>query len=416
MNNDKKILAIAYACSPYQGSEQGVGWGWVQMIARNHEVYVITASRYRHDIERYHKEEGSNHNISFHYVDHKWSPVIDRFYPPYYLATYNKWLKDAYKLTLQLRGNHSFGLCHLITYVGFRHPGEFYKLDIPFVWGPVGGLENTPWHLLPAMGFRGIFYYTLRNLVNSFDKKFLRAPKKAFDKASRSGAVIAATSSISLEIKKYYGIESSVICEVGIPERVVDKKNERADDEPLRISWSGEHLPGKALPLLFAALKRMSSEANWSLDILGDGPCRKRWVELAEDMGLNDRCKWHGKIQREDALSVMGDSHLFVITSLKDLTSSVLLEALSLGVPVICPDHCGFSDVVDESCGIKIPLGDMGQMSVAFLDAITVLAQDEKRRRALSCGALARARKYSWDNKSKQLEEIFQKVLARDLE
>ncbi len=46
----------------------------------------------------------------------------------------------------------------------------------------------------------------------------------------------------------------------------------------------------------------------------------------------------------------------FVITSLKDLTSTVLLEALAQGVPVICPDHCGFADVVTGECGLKIPM------------------------------------------------------------
>lgn len=416
MSNNKKILAIAYACSPYQGSEAGVGWGWVQMIGRNHEVIVITATRYRQDIERYCVENGPLQNVKFHYIRHEWSRTLDRLFPPYYLVTYNRWLKEAYKLACQLVADQSLKLCHLITYVGFRHPGEFYKLDCPFIWGPIGGLENTPWRLLPAMGTGGAFYYAMRNINNSLDKRFLNGPKAAMKKAAKHGAVIAATSSIQREIRRWYGVESSVICEIGTQEHVQAEINKRNNEEPLRICWSGEHLPGKALPLLFAALKRMSSETKWNLDILGDGHCGKRWTELAQDMGFNDRCTWHGKIPREDALNVMGDSHLFVITSLKDLTSSVLLEALSLGVPVICPAHCGFSDVVDESCGVKIPVGDADQMSKAFLDTITMLAQDEKQRRALSCGALVRAKKYSWDNKSTQLEEIYQQVLARDLE
>ena len=32
-----KILISAYACNPYKGSEEGVGWGWVTAIARRGE-------------------------------------------------------------------------------------------------------------------------------------------------------------------------------------------------------------------------------------------------------------------------------------------------------------------------------------------------------------------------------------------
>lgn len=47
-----KVLACAYACNPYRGSEEGVGWGWVNAIARNHDVWVLTAEYHKEDIER----------------------------------------------------------------------------------------------------------------------------------------------------------------------------------------------------------------------------------------------------------------------------------------------------------------------------------------------------------------------------
>ncbi len=52
----------------------------------------------------------------------------------------------------------------------------------------------------------------------------------------------------------------------------------------------------------------------------------------------------------------MRQGHLMLITSLRDLTSTVTIEALSMGLPIVCLDHCGFAEVVDESCGIKIPV------------------------------------------------------------
>ncbi|HZY73980.1 MAG TPA: glycosyltransferase, partial [Edaphobacter sp.] len=184
-------------------------------------------------------------------------------------------------------------------------------------------------------------------------------------------------------------------------------------DAPLVLSWSGAHLPGKALPLLLSALSTLSSGIDWRLEILGDGPCRHRWQMLAHHLGIQPRCRWHGWQTRSAALDLMRASHLFVITSLKDLTATVSLEALSLGVPVICLDHCGFADLVTPDCGIKIPLGSARQIARGLAAAITALWTSEPRRRRLSIGALARSKQYSWSAKLNQLDRIYIAAVAK---
>ncbi|MBM9532177.1 hypothetical protein JWG42_18650, partial [Desulfoprunum benzoelyticum] len=49
-----KVLISAYACSPYKGSEPGVGWGFVAELAKHHDLWVIVEEeKFRADIERY---------------------------------------------------------------------------------------------------------------------------------------------------------------------------------------------------------------------------------------------------------------------------------------------------------------------------------------------------------------------------
>src|ERR1039457_2238426 len=96
-----------------------------------------------------------------------------------------------------------YDLVHLITYVGWRFCGKFYRLDLPFVWGPIGGLMNTPWRLMPALGLKGALYYTGRNVVNSLQIALLPGPRRALRKAS--GAVIAATSEIQKALSTKIG-------------------------------------------------------------------------------------------------------------------------------------------------------------------------------------------------------------------
>jgi glycosyltransferase involved in cell wall biosynthesis len=253
-------------------------------------------------------------------------------------------------------------------------------------------------------------YYGARNVVNSMHRRFLRQPRKAFDAAGPG--VIAATSSIQREIRRWYGVESEVICEVGLPRQTTDAHSVRADDrEPLRIAWSGLHLPGKALHLLLRALSRLPESIDWRVDIYGDGPSRMGWQQLASRLGIELRCIWHGQVPRTEALEALKSAHLFVTTSLKDLTSTVILEALGNGVPVVCPDHCGFADVVNEHCGIKIPIGNVREFETGLSRAIVAIARDETTRRRLAEGALLRARDYSWEAKAEAIDRVYDRVL-----
>jgi glycosyltransferase involved in cell wall biosynthesis len=413
-----KVLISAFACDPFSGSEEGVGWGWVKNLARYNDIWVISADFHRPTIEKAIKDSPENfYQLKFHFVKpktwhysptKKWKIVETSILKPVMNNSYRLWQRDAFRLAKDLHDEFRFDIVHQLTYVGFRFPGYLWKLGRPFVWGPIGGLENTHWSFLPEFGIGGGLYYAGRNLINSFDKKYLPGPKKAFRKAR--GGLIAATSGIQKEIFKCYGVYSEVICETGPSGEIARNYSGRRPSEILKLSWSGEHLPGKALPLLLKALAKLPSGITWQLDILGDGYCTDRWQKLAAKYGVNNHCSWHGRITRTWAIRLVHQSHVFVITSMKDLTSTVLLEALSQGVPVICPDHCGFSNVVTETCGIKIPLTTPRQFVISLADAIALLAGNEEKRRELARGALRRIQDFLWEEKVRQVNTIYQRV------
>lgn len=414
-----RILACAYACNPIHGSEEGVGWGWVNAIAKYHEAWVLTAEYHRRDIEKAIECQPEKYKrLHFAYVKEKpwhyrptpiWIKIEGSIIKPIMNWAYRLWLRDAIILGKQLHFEVGFDLAHQITYLGFRFPGHLWRLDIPFVWGPIGGLENTPWTLLSAMGLQGAVYYGARNVVNSLHRRFLREPRRSFA-AAKSG-VIAATEGIRREIQRWYGVDAKVICEVGLPLAPVNQRPLDRNGEPLRIAWSGRLLPGKALNLLLQALSNIPTVIDWRLEVYGDGPCRVPWQRLAERKNLNDRVVWHGQVSRQKAVVGVQSAHLFVTTSLKDLTSTVILEALANGVPVVCPDHCGFADVVNERCGIKIPIPTAREFVKGLGQAIVAIASDEAKRHALGIGALLRAKDYSWEAKAEVIDCLYKRVL-----
>lgn len=409
-NKPLKILISAYACSPYRGSEPGIGWNFIREIAKHHQLTVITEElEFKNDIQEYLKINSINNNIDFHFIRRKHYDVLRKIWPPSYYWFYRIWHKKAYKLANKLDSVEDFDIIHQLNMSGFREPGYLWKMNKPFVWGPIGGLENSPWGFLPFLGFKGMIYYAGRNLMNSWQREFKKRPKGAAN--HKNSALIAATPGISEIIKKLWKKESTVICEVGQDINEVLTPAHRNNSEPIRIVWSGLHIPRKNLPLLLRSIKNISVE--YKLHILGSGNMTNNWKKIAKKMSIDEHCIWHGWLDRQKAIEIMKSGHIFCITSISDLTATVTLEALSLGLPIITLDHLGFKHVVTDKCGIKIPVTTPNEASIKISNAIEKLSLNEELRYQLAQGALKRSQDFSWDKKIKQLDIIYNSLVIK---
>ena len=402
-----KILVSCYACSPYKGSEPGMGWNFVKALAPLFELHIITESKFKPDIDRYfteHPEE--TRHFKFYFIRKERHTKLRKIYPPSYYWFYKKWQQGAYILALELHQKERFDIVHQLNMVGYREPGFLWKIqNVPFVWGPIGGFNITPWKMLPSMGLYGMLFYGCRNLINLWQMHTPGRVKKAMQRAD---AIIAATQDCKEAIKRLYNRNPCIISEVGLVKQGEVVKNKRESGEALRICWSGQHTPGKSLNLLIEAMAKVKN-IPVELHVIGKGSETHKWQMMAKTWGVN-HIVWHGWVERSDAIDIMKKAHVFIITSMCDLTSTVILEALSLGLPVITMDHCGFSNVINENCGMKIPVTCKSQIVDELAQSIIKLEQDEEYRCKLSEGAIVRASDFSWEEKSRILDVIYKQV------
>jgi len=412
MTTRLKILVSAYACSPYKGSEPGVGWGFVSVLAQHHDLWVIVEEEKFHaDIERYLAEHPQfPRSVRFEFIRKKRNRMLRRLWPPSYYWYYRRWHQEAYALALRLHRDVGFDLAHQLTMVGFREPGYLWKLGIPFVWGPVGGMGLFPSRFLSEVGIHGALYYLGYNLLNSWEMRFAARPRRAA-RAAGCG-LLAATPENQAGAQRYWGCASTVMPEVGLPPTRVLVPAQRESHRPLRLVWTGIHVPRKALNLALKALAMLPNDVQCELSVLGQGPRTPAWKRLAERIGVSERTVFHGWLPRESALELMASCHLLLITSLRDLTSTVTIEALALGLPIVCLDHCGFAAVVDDTCGIKVPVTTPRGVIRGLAMAIERLARDEDLRYRLANGAVQRALEFSWEAKAEQLDRIYRRRLA----
>lgn len=405
-----KVIISAYACSPYKGSEPGVGWGFVKGLALLHDLCVITEISFKEDINCYLDKHPELVRVRFEYVPRIRHRVLERIWPPAYYWTYRRWQQDAYRLAQKLHKEVGFDLAHQLNMIGFREPGYLYKLGIPFVWGPVGGMGLFPWRFLSVVGLHGAFYYFGYNLFNYLHMRFLVRPRKAA-KAAGDGLISANTENREGSLS-FWDADSTIVYPVGPASFSISTVPVRTKNQPLKIVWCGALTPGKALHLALNAAGQISKDIEWELHILGDGPQATNAQLLAASLRVDKKVHFHGWLPRDIAMEVMKGAHLMLFSSLREGTPTVIVEALSLGLPVVCLDHSGMADMVNEQCGVKIPATSPREVVVKMARAIEQLAQDEDMRQKLAQGALQRARKFAWEEKARVVNRIYQAKMA----
>lgn len=414
-SSKKRILISAYACSPVRGSEPGVGWGFVASICKEYELDVIVEEeKFREEIEfwiRKNPDHPAAH-IRFHFIRKRRNRFLRKLWPPSYYWYYREWHAAAAELARRLDDERDFDLIHQLTMVGFREPGYLWQFDKPFVWGPIGGAGFFPWRFLHKVGIRGSIYYLGYNAYNYLQVRFSSRPRLA---ARRAGnALLVATQENSRAAETFWGCSSRILSEIGIGGHFEPKLVERSSCEPLKIIWSGHFTPGKALNLALEATSSLPEKCEWELHILGSGVLDSKMKSLARKLGIANRCHFYGWVDREEAFQIVSEGHVALITSLRDLTSTVVVEALEMGLPVIAPSHCGFVDAVTANCGILVPASTPQELKSAIASAIEELGNDEPRRKELARGAKERAKEFYWEAKGKALKEIYEARMTED--
>jgi glycosyltransferase involved in cell wall biosynthesis len=136
------------------------------------------------------------------------------------------------------------------------------------------------------------------------------------------------------------------------------------------------------------------------------------WQRLAERKGVSNRIQWLGQVPHADVLRHFHWADVFVFTSLRDATGTVVLEALAAAKPVICLDHQGAGAIVTNECGIKIPVTNRKSVQLALSEAIMRLHSDRRLCKQLAAGAYKRAAEYVWSSQAARIADAYNHILA----
>lgn len=408
-----KVLVSAYACDPALGSEPGVGWNWVQQIARFSEVWAVTRRTNRDSIEAALAQEPMS-NVHWVYFD---LPDWARFWKKgrrgihlyYYL-----WQAGIYRLAKTLHREIAFDLVHHITFVNYWMPSFLSRLSIPFIWGPIGGGDLTPPAFYKTYPPRGQIFENLRGAALWLGEHdpFVRMTAKNSDVA------LATTPQTALRLKNLGCKDVRMLSQVALPHHEIRalEHSGQPTDNPFRFASVGQllHLKGFHLGLkAFAGVARQIPDSEYWL--IGDGPERK-WLEhLAGELGICARVRFLGALPRAEVLRRLGECNVLVHPSLHDSGGWVVAEAMAVGRPVICLDWGGPALQVTAETGYKVSPQAPEQTIEGLSQAMIQLARSPSL--CIQMGKAAQERvvaHFSWDGRGQQIRSLYAEVFERN--
>lgn len=413
-----KVLINAYACSPNMGSEPGMAWNWCVNLAKYCELFIITEGEFRDKIEEVLPKLPQGLNMHFYY-----NPVSDeirrmcwnqgdwRFYK-YYKA----WQWKTYLMAKDICDKEHIDILHQLNMIGFREPGYLWKLSkengTSFVWGPIGGLKRFPTAYLQGAGLKMKLFNRLKNFINVWQLKHDERVVKALHCAK---LLVSSIPDSYKAIKKYHNLESIIVPETGCTINDAIPQS-RFDSDVFHVAWVGKFDFRKQLSLALKSIA-FAQNNNILLDVYGTGSEAQvaDVKRLGNSLGISEKIVWHGNQPNAIIMKAMQEAQLFFFTSVSEDTSTVVLEAVSNQLPVLCFDACGMSAVIDDKVGHKIPLATPSQSIKGFAHFLNMFEKDRSLLKQMSENCKQRQKVLSWDAKAKKMVELYEDVLKNQM-
>jgi glycosyltransferase involved in cell wall biosynthesis len=348
-----RVLISAYACNPYAGSEPGVGFETVMAVAAHHETWVITRNKNSAAISAYLADRALDAPI--HVVPLDLSPralwIKARFGGLGLQWYYDRWQRTAADLAAELTETVGFDVVHHVTFSADWSRAGVMELNLPSVWGPIGGGVTTPFRLLRILGLKGIG----AELARAIARRLMRRRRWYRESWRKAGVVLVQnmeTASVGPGSKNVRLLPNSTA--VSVPAFAQTDGGRTSE-----ILVVGRLIPWKAGMLALAAFKRVASPGA-ILTFLGTGPEEGRLRRAVIRWGLSERVTFEGSIARDVLLERISRAGAVLHPAVHEENSMAVGEALALGTPVVCIDRGGPPELLRQwnlSPGTAVAVG-----------------------------------------------------------
>lgn len=175
--------------------------------------------------------------------------------------------------------------------------------------------------------------------------------------------------------------------------------------EGISVVSVGRLVPWKGYQTLIDVVSELRSDVSEvQLYIVGDGPEERSLRAYAEEKGAEAYVHFLGKRDKKETLEIMKAGDVFALNTAYEGFSHTILEAMSVGTPVVTTDVCGNKELVEDGKnGRLVGCNDAG----AFVSVLKQVIEDSDMRRCLKKNAHEAAHSFSEERMMKSLAQLF---------
>ncbi len=143
--------------------------------------------------------------------------------------------------------------------------------------------------------------------------------------------------------------------------------------DPVVILSIGRKVEKKGYADLLQALARLPRELHWRFEHVGAGELGPALVEQATQLGIAERCTWHGAQPQKAVFASLARADLFVLAAKtaadgdQDGLPNVLMEAAHQGLPIVSTRAAAIGEFIDHGAnGLLAAPGAPDELAAAI--------------------------------------------------
>jgi glycosyltransferase involved in cell wall biosynthesis len=240
-----------------------------------------------------------------------------------------------------------------------------------------------------------LIYYPIEKWLSRYTDVLITINNEDYQRAKKSFKAerVEYIPGVGLNTKKFASVKidkSAKRKELGLPE------------DAFVVFSVGELNKNKNHEIVIKALARLNNSKIYYV-ICGQGPLESYLIDEANRLGLGNRVKLLGF--RSDVDEICKAADIFAFSSFREGLSVSLMEAMAAGLPVVCSNIRGNTDLIQDGYGgfIHAP-----EDCIGFAQSIDKLIENNELRKEMGKRNKEEVKKYDKHVVKERMKEIYQ--------
>ena len=368
------VLMLNYEFPPLGGGAGNANYFLFKELQKtgNLKIDLVTSSVSSFRIEKF------SANINIHYLDiGKQGNLLYQSNKDLLRYSYK-----AYFYSKQLIKNNQFDFIH--AFFGIPCGYIAYKLRLPFIISLRG--SDVPGH---NPGFKKI-----HKLLHYINRKTWRNAKE----------IIANSEDLKRTALETNFVDHIQVIPNGVDCNLFKPYQQKKSNEDLSLLFVGRLNKVKNIDVIIRTVAELSGVI---LNIVGDGPEKENLQVLVQSLNITGKVNFLNRRSHEELKDIYNQNDIFLLLSLGEGGSNVVMEAMACGMPAIIMNTGGAENIIKGNGFVlnKLTIEILTEKINYFIKNREEIMKMGKRSRDI-------AESFSWENTAKQYSKIYNDMVS----